>query len=116
MASTSASSAPCRTGTSATNSGRSRASRRSRRRSLLLGCAAALPAVFVTYYLLHWGLGTNSRRSGWPTAVGVGAAVYRMGRKRLLPLEENRVSRGIYAFFRPLLRWTMNHKAAFLTV
>src|SRR5262249_48864081 len=57
----------------------------SRRRSFLLGCAAGLPAVFVTHYLLHWGLGMDGRWSGWPTAVGVGvmvgAAVYRMGRE-----------------------------------
>ncbi len=46
----------------------------------------------------------------------VAAAVYRMGREQLLPIEQNLVSRGVYAVFRPLLRWTLNHKKTFLTV
>lgn len=91
-----------------------------RRQSLLLGCLAGLPAIFATYYLLRWGLGESSRWSGWPTAVGVGimvaAAVYRMGREQLLPVEQNPVSQGIFALFRPLFRWTLNHKGAFLII
>ena len=46
----------------------------------------------------------------------VGAVVYRMGRERLVPIEKNVVSRGIFAFFRPLLRWVLNHKGAFLAI
>lgn len=92
----------------------------SRRRSLIVGCAVGLPAMVATYFLLHWGLGPSSHWSGWPTAVGVGimvgAAVYRMGREELLPLEQNIVSRGIYAVFRPLFRWTLNHKGQFLMI
>jgi Cu(I)/Ag(I) efflux system membrane protein CusA/SilA len=92
----------------------------SRRRALLLGSAAGLPAALATYTLLHWGLSLGSQWSGWPTALGVGvlvtAAVYRMGQERLLPLEQNLVSRGIFAFFRPLLHWTLGHKVAFLTI
>lgn len=94
--------------------------RLSRRWSLLLGVVAGLPAVFATHYLLRWGLGESSRWSGWPTAIGVGimvaAAVYRMGREQLLPLEENPVSRGIYAIFRPMFRWTLDHKGTFMTI
>ena len=46
----------------------------------------------------------------------VGVAVYRMGREQLLPLEENPISRAILAVFRPLFRWTLNHKTTFLTI
>jgi hypothetical protein len=92
----------------------------SRRALLLLALLAGVPSVFATHYLLRWGLGEGSRWSGWPTAIAVGimaaAAVYRMGRERLVPLEKNLVSRAIFAIFRPALRWTLNHKAAFLSV
>jgi Cu(I)/Ag(I) efflux system membrane protein CusA/SilA len=92
----------------------------SRRRSLLLGALVGAPAVFATHALLRWGLGEGTRWSGWPTAAAVGvmagAAVYRMGRERLLPLEENLVSRVILALFRPALRWILAHKAAFLAL
>jgi Cu(I)/Ag(I) efflux system membrane protein CusA/SilA len=48
--------------------------------------------------------------------VMVAAAVYRMGRERLLPLEENYVARLIHAVFRPTLVWVLEHKLAFLTI
>lgn len=58
--------------------------------------------------------------TGAPMALAVGimagAAVYRMGRERLLPLEQNAVARGINAVFRPALRWTLNHKGTFLAI
>jgi copper/silver efflux system protein len=92
----------------------------SRRRSLVLAILVGVPSVFVTYYLLRWGLGGGSRWSGWPTAVAVGimagAAVYRMGRERLVPLEKNIVSRAVFGVFRPTLRWTLNHKGMFLSL
>jgi Cu(I)/Ag(I) efflux system membrane protein CusA/SilA len=92
----------------------------SHRRSLVLAAVAGIPAVFVAHALFHWGLGESSRWNGWPTAAAVGvmvaAAVYRMGRERLLPLEQNVVSRAIFAVFRPALRWTLSHKATFLTI
>jgi Cu(I)/Ag(I) efflux system membrane protein CusA/SilA len=92
----------------------------SRRRSLiaayLLGTAAAL----VTYFVTRWQLGVSDSLSGLPMAIAVGlmvaAAVYRMGRERLLPLEENVVARGIHAIFRPSLAWVLEHKLAFLTI
>ncbi|TXT33635.1 MAG: putative silver efflux pump [Planctomycetota bacterium] len=46
----------------------------------------------------------------------IAVLVDRMGRERLLPLEENRVSRVIFAFYKPTLRWVLNHKATFLTL
>ena len=92
----------------------------SKRRSLLLGCLAGGLAVVAMHYVLQWGLGLSGHWQGWPTALGVGlmvgAAVYRMGRERLLPVDKNLVSRGILAIFRPLLRWVLDHKAAFLTI
>lgn len=92
----------------------------SRGRSLLFGCICGVVAVFVTHFALTWGLGISGHRTGWPTALGVGiivsAVVYRMGREKLVPLEKNVVSRGIFSFFRPLLHSVLNHKGAFLTI
>ncbi|MCI0683744.1 MAG: efflux RND transporter permease subunit [Gemmataceae bacterium] len=92
----------------------------SRRRSLALAVLAGVPAVFITHALLRWGLGESGRWSGWPTAIAVGimagAAIYRVGRERLVPLEQNIVSRAVFAVFRPALRWTLNHKATFLAL
>ncbi len=97
-----------------------RPTRWSRYLSLLLGSVVGLAAVFATHYVLVWGFGTGSLWSGWPTAAAVGimvgAAVYRMGRERLLPLEQNVVARGITAVYRPALGWVLDHKAAFLTI
>lgn len=92
----------------------------SKRRSLLIGLATGAVAVVPMHFALGWGLGLSGHWQGWPTALGVGvmvaAAVYRMGRERLVPVEENLVSRGILAVFRPLLRLVITHKATFLTI
>jgi Cu(I)/Ag(I) efflux system membrane protein CusA/SilA len=57
---------------------------------------------------------------GWMLAgaAGFGAAlaVYRMMRERLLPLEQNIVSRGILKVYVPSLRWVLGHKKLFLSV
>jgi len=91
----------------------------SRRRALLNGGLAGLLAALATRLTLAWGLGMAGW-GGWPTALGVGlmvvAAVYRMGREQLVPVEENPVSRAILAVFRPLLRWVLDHKLTFLTL
>jgi Cu(I)/Ag(I) efflux system membrane protein CusA/SilA len=39
-----------------------------------------------------------------------------MGRERLIPLEENRVSQLIFKVYRPALRWVLAHKGTFLTI
>lgn len=88
-------------------------------RSLIAAGLVGLLAIPVTYELLRRGLGLNDGHGrGWPTAVAVGvlvsAMVYRMGRERLLPVEENLVSRTVLVIFRPMLRWTLNHKVLFL--
>ncbi len=89
-----------------------------RLQSLLIGSAIGLISVFAMHEVLLWGFGQSSQWSGWPTAIGVGimvaAAVYRMGRERLIPLEENLVARGVNAVFRPVLRWVLDHKFLFL--
>lgn len=92
----------------------------SRRRSLLAAVAAALAATTVARAALVAGLGLSRFGQGWPTALAiglmVGAAVYRMGREQLKPLEENLVSRAILGFFRPLLTWTLDNPRKFLVL
>ncbi len=92
----------------------------SRRRSLLFGSIAGIAAMIALRVAIVWGLDLGTTWSGWPTAVGVGllvgALVYRMGRERLIPLEENRVSQLIFKVYRPSLRWVLTHKATFLTI
>lgn len=57
---------------------------------------------------------------GWLIAaalgVGVGLIVYRITRERLLPLEENFVSRAILAVYLPTLRWVLMHKRTFACI
>lgn len=90
----------------------------SRRRALVMGAAAGLVAIPATRLALTWGLGLSGPCAGWPTAIGVGLmvglAVARMGREQLLPVELNPVSRAIFLVFRPILRWVLNHKTAFM--
>lgn len=92
----------------------------SRRRSLLIGGVAGVAAMIALRLALLWGLDLGATWSGWPTALGVGflvaALVYRMGRERLIPLEENPVSRAIFKVYRPTLRWVLTHKGTFLTI
>src|SRR5262249_35827218 len=40
----------------------------------------------------------------------------RAGREQIIPVERNVVSRGVFALFRPALRWTLNHKKTFLAI
>lgn len=92
----------------------------SRRRSLILALIVGMAAILATHFILMFSMDATSHLSGWPTSIAIGVmvglAVYRMGRERLLPLEENRVARMIYAVYRPSLRWVLNHKGAFLTI
>ncbi len=92
----------------------------SRRRSLLFGGLAGVAAMIALRLALVWGLDLGTTWSGWPTALGVGflvgALVYRMGREKLIPLEENRVSQAIFKVYRPTLRWVLAHKGTFLTI
>jgi Cu(I)/Ag(I) efflux system membrane protein CusA/SilA len=92
----------------------------SRRRSFLWACVIGAAAAITTHFVVRWQLATASHITGWPTSVAVGimvgAAVFRMGRERLLPLEENFLARLISAAYRPCIRWVLAHKIAFLTI
>lgn len=92
----------------------------SKRRSLLVALGIGILVVFAMRLSLAWGLELTGSWQGWPTALGVGvmvgAAIFRMGRERLVPLEENLVSRAIYFTFRPMFRWVLDHKVAFLSL
>lgn len=92
----------------------------SKQRSLLLALLVGTIAVFATHFILMYSFEATKHISGWPTSIAVGVmvglAIYRMGRERLLPLEENFVARLIYGVYRPSLRWVLQHKLAFLSV
>jgi len=92
----------------------------SRRRSLLIGGVAGLLTMVTLRVAVARGLGLGGLWMGWPTAIGAGvliaALVYRMGRERLLPPEENRVSQLIFRFYKPALRWVLTHKGTFLLI
>eukprot|EP00456_Euglypha_rotunda_P013578 TRINITY_DN140_c1_g1_i5.p1 TRINITY_DN140_c1_g1~~TRINITY_DN140_c1_g1_i5.p1 ORF type:complete len:1188 (-),score=347.97 TRINITY_DN140_c1_g1_i5:138-3701(-) len=91
-----------------------------RRRSLIVASCAGVAAMLALRGFIVWGLKLPGAWSGWPTAVGVGVIVgllvYRMGRERLLPLEQNLVSRFVFAWYKPSLRWVLAHKATFMTL
>jgi len=93
-----------------------------RRRSMFLSIAiGAIATVMVGGIFREFFVGpTPSAWQGWPTAAATGVivvlAVYRMTRERLLPLEENVVSRTVLAFYVPTLRWVLRHKAPFLVL
>ena len=97
-----------------------RPSRWSRLRSLVIGAGVGLIAAFVTHFALMRNVAASDHWTGWSTSIAVGvmvaAAVYRMGQEKLLPMEENVVSRAINAVYRPSLRWVLDHKFAFLLV
>ena len=90
----------------------------SKQRSLLVGCVAGLLTLITLRLAVAWGLGLSGVWTGWPTAIGTGllvtALVYRMARERLLPLEENTVSRAIFVIYKPALRWVLANKGTFL--
>ena len=80
-----------------------------RRVRWLLALGAGVAAALVPR-MLGWG--------GWPTALAAGvivaAATLRITSERLLPVEENPVSRGIVRVYRPTLVWVLDHKRTFL--
>jgi len=93
-----------------------------RRRSLAIAAAAGVGLTLAIGLAARtWLLGPDApAHQGWliALAAGVGtfALVYRMTRERLLPLEENVVSRGILRFYEPALRWVLVHKKTFLAL
>ena len=75
--------------------------------------------MFATKAAFEWGL-AGSRGHGWLIAAAVGVVValcvLRAGRERMVPLEENPVSRVIAAAYGPALRWVLGHKKTFMAV
>lgn len=68
-------------------------------------------------------LGLLGYAEGWqgvPSSLAAGAiltlAVVRMTRERFLPLEQNRVGRGIVRVYTPILEWVLIHKKIFLAI
>jgi Cu(I)/Ag(I) efflux system membrane protein CusA/SilA len=99
-----------------------KATRFSRRKSLLVAAALGVVAFLVGGSLIRSGMDASQAQPlrGWimAAAIGIGVAllVYRMTRERLLPLEENIVSRGVLRVYVPALRWVLRHKIAFLSI
>jgi Cu(I)/Ag(I) efflux system membrane protein CusA/SilA len=91
----------------------------SRRATWAIAGTLGFTAIAVTHVILRWSVNLGPY-SGWPTATVVGVlvalAVVRMTRERFLPLEENRVSRGVALVYTPVLRWILNHKKAFIPI
>ncbi len=93
-----------------------------RRASLALALVLGVVAVLLTGGLIRSTLLTEPMPwfRGWllAGAVGIGVAlvVYRATRERLLPLEENVVSRLVLSVYVPTLRWVLRHKAGFLSL
>ncbi len=89
----------------------------SRRTTWLVAGALGLAAVLTTHAIFVW-TADLGRYSGWPMSIVVGViitlAVVRMTRERFLPLEDNRVSRGIARVYTPTLRWVLTHKKTFM--
>ena len=90
--------------------------------SVLLAFAGGLLGAVVSGALMNSGLASvaDSPTRGWLLAgaigIGVGLIVYRMTRERLLPLEENIVSRFVLWWYVPTLRLVLAHKRIFLAI
>lgn len=92
-----------------------------RRRALKLSVVAgALATVAFGLAARAWIYPDAPWFQGWLLAgaggLVTGGAVFRMARERLLPLEENAVSRGILRVYVPALRWVLAHKKTFLAL
>lgn len=81
---------------------------------------AGLIAVLATRFLSEVTGLTGGGAVGWPTALAAGAivalAVWRITGERVLPLEENVVSRTVARAYAPSLRWVLAHKRLFMAV
>ena len=89
--------------------------------SAVLAGAVGIAGSAAAWGLFHTFLPSEASATGhvpMSLAIGIGLAliVYRMTQERLLPLEENFVSRAILAVYVPTLRWVLAHKAMFLSI
>jgi copper/silver efflux system protein len=93
----------------------------SRRRGLALSGFVGLVGGVTTWGLWQsWLAQPSFVGRGWLIAFAVGVGVmlivYRMTRERLLPLEDNAVSRLVLRVYVPSLRWVLEHKRLFLMI
>jgi Cu(I)/Ag(I) efflux system membrane protein CusA/SilA len=83
----------------------------------IVAALCGIAAMIATHAAFMWGF-APSYGQGFliSMAVGIGIAlcVIRMAREKLIPLEENRVSRIIAMGYVPALRWVLNHKKTFM--
>jgi Cu(I)/Ag(I) efflux system membrane protein CusA/SilA len=94
----------------------------SRRRSLIIGSLAAVMMTIVSWWVFQTFFLDSAAHGlrGSLIAAAIGAMtlllVYRIGRERLLPADENFVSRAILGVYVPALRWVLLHKLTFLSL
>ncbi|MBX9790596.1 MAG: efflux RND transporter permease subunit [Pirellulales bacterium] len=90
-----------------------------RRRAAIIAILVGLASLLGTRFVLFEFLALQGWQ-GWPTSLGVGvivgALIFRACRERLIPLEENAVSRWIFRLYKPSLAWVLDHKASFLAL
>jgi copper/silver efflux system protein len=91
--------------------------RLTRRARVRAAAVAGLLALLGTR-IVAGALGLAHGPVGWPTALAAGvivaAAVWRITGERLLPMEQNVVSRFISGAYEPTLRWVLAHKKTFM--
>ena len=94
----------------------------SRRKSLVVSSLAAVMMAVISWWVFQtFFLDSQShglRGSSISAAIGAMTLllVYRIGRERLLPVDENLVSRAILGVYVPALRWVLAHKLTFLSL
>lgn len=93
-----------------------------RRASLAVAAALGVVATLLSGWLIRTTLFEQPAPwfRGWllAAAIGFGVAlvVYRATRERLLPLEDNVVSRFVLGIYVPTLHWVLRHKLGFLSL
>ncbi len=93
-----------------------------RRRSLVVGSLSGVMISVISWWVFQTFLldspAHGLRGSLISVAIGVMTLVlvYRIGRERILPADENLVSRGILSVYVPALRWVLTHKLTFLSL
>ncbi|HYG78388.1 MAG TPA: efflux RND transporter permease subunit [Planctomycetota bacterium] len=91
----------------------------SRRATYTFAGILGLISTLAAHEIFRWAY-VGTHYSGWPMAIAVGViialAVIRMATEKLLPLEQNVVSRGIAAVYAPTLHWVLDHKKTFMLI
>ncbi len=91
-----------------------------KRTSVILGGAFGICLLFLIRYLIFGRYETISVSTAWISSMAggllIGCLIYVMSRERLKPIQQNVISRGIYAVYEPTLRWILAHKVIFLMI